>query len=902
MNRNFKIQTIMKKLLSQSAALIVGLLVASSSISQAQNNIQAWPDTAICAGAQLTLNVGPVPPIVPNSTQMVTPIGDDQWSPIINLPFPFTFYGSVYNQCIIGSNGEIGFNTANATLYNTWPISAAMPSAIPADLRNTIMGPWQDNYPPSTGSIRIGTFGTAPNRVFVAEWDDVAMYSCTQTCIGNQIHLFETTNVIEIHIAAKNLCATWNGGYAIEGLNNATGTVAHIVPGRNYPTQWTAFQDAYRFTPGATPNTYTMAPITFAPIIFVASTNINISWFLNGNPVGNGPSINVSPTQTSNYIAQVSYTSCGNYSFRDTVTVTVTPPFTLTLNPIVNVACFGGSTGSVTANPSANAAQPLQYIWSTVPPQLTQTASNLAANTYTVTVMDAGGCLVTDTITITQPPDLVVTPDPPTNVLCHGQASGAASVTVNGGTPPYTYAWSNGASANPNTNLSGNTYTVTVTDANGCSKTASITVTEPTQLVLSPTAAQTICIGTSVNLCPNESGGTPGYTYLWSDGSMTQCINVSPTISTFYTVTVTDANGCSVSSLPIFITVNPPLTVTAVVDNASICVGSQVSLSAVGVSGGDGNYSYTWIPGIGSTAGPLTASPMVTTSYTVIVTDGCGTPAAADTVTVTVNPLPISLFNGTNLSGCVNLTSCFTDLSNISSGSIAQWAWDFGDGSGGSNVQNPCHTYLTPSSPNKYNVTLTVTSSAGCSQSFTINNYVDAHPQTAAYFSISPKFTTIAAPNINFDAIGGDTSWTYNWTYGDGFSDSGPNVMHAYTQVNKYQVCLYTSNMYNCSDTLCDSVDIRSDFAFYVPNVFTPNGDNVNELFTPMGKSFQDYDLTIYDRWGNIVFRSKDIRFSWDGKLSNGEKAPMGIYVYNIDLRDLDGLKHNFIGNVALIR
>jgi hypothetical protein len=118
-----------------------------------------------------------------------------------------------------------------------------------------------------------------------------------------------------------------------------------------------------------------------------------------------------------------------------------------------------------------------------------------------------------------------------------------ASVTVTGGVPPYNYSWSNGSSSNPNTNLSGNVYTVTVTDANSCSKTASITITEPPQLVINPTISQTICIGSSLNLCPNESGGSPGYTYLWSDGSMTQCVNVSPITTTVYTVTVTDANG-----------------------------------------------------------------------------------------------------------------------------------------------------------------------------------------------------------------------------------------------------------------------------------------------------------------------------------------------------------------------
>ena len=899
---NYKIT--MKKLFKPASALFLGFFISIASPSVAQN-ILGMPDTAICQGAQLTLsvvpavNAQPFPQIGNWTTQS---LNDDQWSPVISLPFAFTFYGNVYNSLIVGSNGVVGFNTATAGGYCTWPINTPMPSATPADMRNTIMCPWQDLLPTVAGStIRYGTFGVAPNRVFIVEWDDVGMFSCTQTCNTSQAQLFEGSNIVETHIGSKNLCANWNQGRAIHGLNNATGTVAHIVPGRNCCVQWTASQDGYRFTPAPSPTWYTMTPVPYSPIVFLTAANISVSWFLNGNPVGTGPTINVTPSTTSNYIVQVSYTSCGSFLFRDTVTVIVTPPFTLSLSS-VDVACFGDSTGSATVVASSTATLPLTYQWSTVPPQSNSTANNLNANTYTVTVTDNGGCIVTGSVTINEPPDLIVTPDPPQNVLCFGQASGIASVTVSGGVPPYSYLWSNGASANPNTNLSGNTYTVTVTDANGCTETASIVINEPPQLVINPTQSQTICIGTSLTLCPNESGGTPGYTYMWSDGSMTPCISISPTTSTSYVVTVTDANGCVVTSSPIFITVNPPLTVTAVVDDQDVCVGTQVFLSAIGVSGGDGNYSYNWIPGIGSTAGPIGHTPMITTNYIVIVTDGCGTPAVSDTVTVTVNPLPISLFTGTNLTGCVDLNSCFQDLSNVSSGSITQWNWNFGDGSAGSSVQNPCHLYTTPSSPAKYDVTLTVTTSAGCSKSYTINNYVDAHPSTSAYFAISPKFTTLAEPSINFYASGTDTSWIYNWSFGDGYSGSGQNPIHDYTAVGKYQVCLYTTNIYDCADTLCDSVDVRADFSFFVPNAFTPNNDGVNEFFTPLGRSFKDYDLTIYDRWGRIIFRSKDIRFSWDGKLSSGEQAPIGVYIYNIDLRDLDGVKHNFIGNVALIR
>ncbi|MBK5285191.1 MAG: gliding motility-associated C-terminal domain-containing protein [Bacteroidia bacterium] len=877
--------------------LLIAMAMIIALPSNAQNNVYAWPDTTICQGSTVTLNVSSVPPLVATSTQTITPINDDQWSAVVNLPFPFTFYGNVYNQCIIGSNGGLGFNVANASAYNTWPINAAMPSATPADMRNTIMAPWQDNFPPGGGSIRVGTFGVAPNRVFVAEWDNVAMYSCTQTCIGNQIQLFETTNIIEIHIAAKNLCPNWNQGRAIEGLQNATGTIAHIVPGRNCCVQWSAFSDGYRFTPAAAPTYYTLSPITFVPIIFVASTNITITWFSNGNPVGSGPTLNVTPATTTSYIAQVSYTSCGNYSFRDTVTVTVSPAFNLNINPIVNVACFGDSTGSLTAVPSG--AGPYSYQWSTVPSQTAVTANNLSANTYTVTVTDLLGCIVTASATVTEPPDLVITTNPPFDVLCNGQASGSVSVGVAGGVAPYSYLWSNGSSNNPNTNLIANIYTVTVTDANGCSKTASITVSEPPLLTIAPSASQTICIGTPVNLLSNANGGTPAYSYSWSDGSLTPNINVSPTTSTIYIVTVTDANGCSVTSPSIVITVNPPLTVIAT-GNATICNGTGIFVSAVG-SGGDGNYTYTWTPNIGSGPGPFPDSPSATTTYTVTLTDGCTTPSSSSSVLVTVNPMPVVSFTGSNISGCVPLNSCFTDQSSVASGTINQWLWDFGDFSSQGTAQNPCHSYINSSSPNQYTVTLTVTTNAGCSQSFTMPNYVDAHPVTVASFVAIPKFTTIADPQITFDDNStGASSWL--WTFGDSFTDTIQNPYHIYDAVGSYQVCLYTSNIYSCRDTLCDSVTVRPDFSFYVPNAFTPNGDFVNEFFTPMGRSFKEYDLTIYDRWGEVIFRSKDIAFSWDGKLSNGKDALPGVYVYTITLRDLTNVKHSFVGNVALIR
>src|SRR5205085_3086056 len=130
---------------------------------------------------------------------------------------------------------DISFNTANACSYNTWPINAAAPSPFPMDLENTIMGPWQDLFPYGGGSINYSVVGTAPNRIFVIDYCAVQMYSCTNLLCSDQFQLYEGSNVIETHILHKDLCPGWNGGAAIHGVENATGTVANIVPGQNCP-------------------------------------------------------------------------------------------------------------------------------------------------------------------------------------------------------------------------------------------------------------------------------------------------------------------------------------------------------------------------------------------------------------------------------------------------------------------------------------------------------------------------------------------------------------------------------------------------------------------------------------------------------------------------------------------
>jgi hypothetical protein len=196
----------------------------------------------------------------PLSTGTLLTFPDDHFATAYTpIGFNFCFDGIQYSQLLVSSNAYLIFDplycftnlpTSNATpsSYSAWSISGAIPNTTNAP-RNAILGPWHDIDPGVAGNIRYTTYGTTPNQRFVVSYQNVAMFSCNSTLFSGQIKLFETTNAIEVHLAAKNLCTTWNSGQAILGLHNYNGTIA-VVPagGYNAPTQWTATNKAWQFT------------------------------------------------------------------------------------------------------------------------------------------------------------------------------------------------------------------------------------------------------------------------------------------------------------------------------------------------------------------------------------------------------------------------------------------------------------------------------------------------------------------------------------------------------------------------------------------------------------------------------------------------------------------------------
>src|SRR5258706_2373668 len=569
-------------------------------------------------------------PYTPFSFNSGTPllIGiDDHWSDTIPLPFCFDFFGTTYTKCIVGSNGCIGFNIINANTYNTWPINAAIPSITPADMLNTIMGPWHDVDPSvTTDTVQFDEVqGTAPCRRLVVSWYHVPMVQCNNLIATHQIVLYETTNIIEIYIQDKPICITWNAAAAIEGIQDNTGTQAYVVPGRNYPSVWTATNDAWRFTPSGTPQ-------------------YSFGWYQGSNLISSNDTVTVCPSATTTYTAQLVNNACGGpVTVSAQATVTVNPAFSLATTSTPTICNGNNGTASVTIT---GGAPQFSFAWSTTPIQTTQTATGLAAGSYTVTVTDANGCTGTSTVVVNSTSSLNVSASVTgPNPICMGQNTTITS-NITGGTPPYNYSWTPSATLSSSTSQSAiatptatTTYTISITDSNNCVSVATVAVTVNPLPTVTPCSNTSICVGDSSLLCVT---GADSYTWSPATGlsaTTGSSVMASPAGTTTYTIIWQNNNTLCSDTASITVTVNP-LPLVATPPAPVICSGSSVQICM------SGELTYHWQPqsGLTSASGPdsscVTVTLTSTATYTVtgFSAEGC---SASITVTVTVNPNPV---------------------------------------------------------------------------------------------------------------------------------------------------------------------------------------------------------------------------------------------------------------------
>jgi gliding motility-associated-like protein len=587
-----------------------------------------------------------------------------------------------------------------------------------------------------------------------------------------------------------------------------------------------------------------------------------------------------------------------------TASTTVTEPTPIVLTTSAVTANCNQPDGSATV--SASGGTPgYTYLWADG--QTTATAVNLVPGNYCVDVTDANGCVATICVTVPNASGVVASISAQTPASCNGVCDATATAAGAGGVGPYTYSWSTSPVQTTATAIShcAGTYTVTVTDNSGCTDIATVTIVEPSAVVIAPIANQTICAAGTTTITASASGGNGGpYSYTWlpAGTGSSASVTVTPGSTTVYTVNATDLAGCPAASVSMTVTVNPPLSVTAA-GTTSICPGASATISATAINGNGGPYNFTWLPAGTGSGSSVTVNPATTTTYTVTADDGCS-PAVTDVVTVTVLPLPAVVFNSNVTSGCVPLCVNFNDLTTVAGGSVSAWSWSFSDGTGTDPAQNPTHCFNTDG---VYGVTLTATSAAGCVSTLTIPNMITVNPLPVASFTM-PAAASIVNPVVSFSDNSTNAS-TWNWNFGDSLNASSPNTStlqnpsHAYAETGNYCVTLAVTSSAGCVDTTMLCLDINPEFTFYIPNAFSPNGDGINDEFYGKGDFIIDFEMFIYDRWGNMIFFTDDINKHWNGTVNHGsEIAQQDTYVYTITLKDYNNKSHKYIGSVTIVK
>ncbi len=555
-------------------------------------------------------------------------------------------------------------------------------------------------------------------------------------------------------------------------------------------------------------------------------------------------------------------------------------------------ACGGVPNGTATTVVSGGTG-PYSYLWAPGG-GTTSTITGLFAGNYSVTVTDNGGCTGGNSVQVTSPSNVTLSMNA-TPAACFGGAEGTATVVVSGGTAPFTYNWNPGGETTSTiTDLIAGGYAVTVTDASGCVSVMAVLVTQPSDVSISVTGTPTLCIGQQATISALASGGTGPYGYTWSNGNADPSQTVSPATSTVYSVIVTDANGCSPAAVNVPVDVYPPLNVSAT-STSSICQGSTANISSVASGGNGGPYTYSWNNGA-ITSASATVSPATNTSYTIVINDGCS-PAVQTTVNINVNPLPVVSFMPHEISGCTPVLVDFLDLSTVPPGSL--YSWNLGDGST-SGESNPTHIYTVPGN---YNVSLTIVTSAGCQGALTINQLVRVEALPTADFVMSTNETTVLNSTIDFTDKSTNT-WSWYWDFGDSLGTSQEaNPVYTYSNPGNYTIMLITQNQIGCIDTAYSTLRVKNDFAVYVPNTFTPNGDGVNDGFIPFGVGWATFSMVILDRWGLEIYHTDNPKKPWNGRYENdGRDCQSDVYIYKILITEESSKSHELVGHVTLVQ
>ena len=630
------------------------------------------------------------------------------------------------------------------------------------------------------------------------------------------------------------------------------------------------------------------------------SQPFNIIWLPFGGNAVNGQSLTA-----GSYTASVT-DSLGCIASA-TITINEPPQLALTLDSLKNVSCFGGSDGFLSVQASGGTAA-YTYSWSSG--SLNRLNPQLSPGSQTVMVKDANNCVSYLSAGITEPAQLTSTISGVTNALCNS-GTGGATVTVNGGTAPYTYTWNSTPPQNSNglQNVGAGPYVVDIRDRNNCPQSASVTISEPTQVITTVPQPDTLCAGITTVLTASASGGAGDYYFSWApDNVINQgSFSISVTSPVSYTVVAFDKNGCAGSDAVSVINVRDlNASNLKVLGHTPICPG-QASVLEAQTAGSTGSLTYVWSHQLPATPGLHIVRPEKTTVYKLTVSNSCGK-TVTDSVNVTISDPPQVIISADSLSACAPGEIQFNDISNTqvnAADPIVSWDWNFGTGQSGAE-QSPIAQFATAG---LYTVNLTVITDRGCVGTASTPVVVEIYPKPTSSFTLNN--TTLQLPydvlkckNLSTGAV------NYEWSFGNETTSTLKDPQVRLNTIGETLIQLIAISERGCRDTSDMVIKTSADLVF--PNAFTPNPNFSsggqydvtslnNDVFFPYTSGVLEYDLQIFNRWGELIFESKDVHTGWDGYY-RGKLSQQGVYVWKAHVKLGDGRVFNQSGNLTLIR
>ena len=885
-----------------------------------------------------------------------------QTSVTVNTPPELSVNVSTSNvSCASGTNGQANVSVTGGTppTNYTWsngtgpPFPAGPYSVTVTDLNSctdtysfTITEPNSINVLPS--QVNVSCYGASDGTATVDVTGGTTPYSYIWTNGG-------TTNSITnipagtytVTIADANVCITTNtiiitepsaftasvlsqNNPACQGVCDGSAAITANGGSTPYTYLWPGGQTTSTasglcsgtFVPTITDSqgctattTVTLTDPPGVTVAITASTNISCNGQCNGTAtaLASGGSAGVYSYMWSNGANGASVTNlcAGAYSViaadangctaTTSVTITQPPALSVIATNLQGVTCFGICNGSGTVEPTGGTT-PYQYYWSGSAFNQ-QTNPNLCAASHFVTVTDASGCTASVMVIIPGPSELVIQNVNATPTTCNGMSDGQVSITVQGGYAAYNFQLGSYTSSTGTfTGLAAGNYGITVSDANGCTKVGSVTVTQPYPITLATSPDFTLCNGQTGFIQTIVSGGTQPYSYTWNGVPGQSILQVNPMQVTTYNVQVADANGCTSNVSSITVGVTPPVQLEVFASPASICPGESVMLNVSITEGAGEPYIVRYNDQI--VVPPVTIYPNETGYYELSVEDNCGS-VASDTVLITLFPVPVVTFTSDTSRGCQPLEVHFSQYSSVPGTS---YLWNFGDNSYDhlSYDVNPTHKFRVPGT---FSVSLTVTSVNGCVSTKTIPQMITVYPKPDSRFDADPQIVSIIKPQIQFINLSTMADW-YIWHFGDGDSASIEHPNHFYQSINTFYVSLIAITNHGCTDTSFLNVTVRDEYSFYAPSAFSPNNDWVNDVFFVIGHGIDvnEFYLAIYDRWGNIMFETENYnplnpeQYGWRGTTVSKQMAPIGTYTWLCKFKDGMNILHEKAGTVTLLR